>query len=162
MRNPDMSFIQQKVNSIGTALFFCGNNSPLPFSTYIITALKTDEQGCIWFFISRGSDQQLHSAAAFGVQLEFYRKGYPEIVKINGKASIIDAGAKMRELMGTSMCLNDDALSGILLIKVQIETATCKELKTKPARQPLIELGLWVKWSLHRMHLPWHPSPAVS
>ena len=117
MQNPDISFIQLKIANIGTALFYCGANSQLPFSTYIITALKLDEDGCVWFFISSGPDKQINIIRPFEAQLEFYRKGYPFFMKIEGQASIADTKEKMQDLMGKGILLPEETLSGILLKK---------------------------------------------
>ena len=162
MQNPDISFIQLKIARIGTALFYCGPNSQLSFSTYIITALKIDEDGCVWFFISRGLHEQTNNIRPFEVQLEFYRKGCPFFMKIAGQASIADPKEKMQDLMGKGFSLQGETLSGILLVKVKMEKVVYKELKQQKSFQPINSLPLWLKNLLYPVQLPWQPSPAVS
>ena len=162
MQNPDISFIQLKIANIGTALFYCGTNSQLPFSTYIITALKLDEDGCVWFFISRGPDKQINNIRPFEAQLEFYRKGYPFFMKIEGQASIADTKEKMQDLMGKGILLPEETLSGILLIKVKMGKVVYKELKQQQSFQPKHSLSVWLKNLLHPVQSPWQPTPAVS
>jgi len=56
MQSPDLAFVQLKIVEIRTA-FFCGNNAILRLPTYIISALKTNENHLIWFFIRAGWSQ---------------------------------------------------------------------------------------------------------
>lgn len=147
MGNPDLSLLQLKIANIGTALFFCGDNNFLPFSAYIVTALRTDDDGCIWFLINRSWDKPVTYDSLFPVGLEFYRKGYPFTLKIDGDASLIKNKAVMQELMGKSIRLNDEAFSGVLLVKVKIKHADYKELVThKPFRPLQHSLSLLKNW----------------
>jgi hypothetical protein len=161
MQNPDISFIQLKLTNIGTALFYCGSNSHLPFSAYIITALKIDKDGYIWFVISKGPQEQIDDMNMFEVQLEFYRKGYPFFMKIDGQASVADAKEKMQDLMGKGIHIQEETLSCILLIKVKIEKVIYKELRLQKSFQPLNSLSVWLKNILHPEQISWHPSPAI-
>ena len=129
MENPDLSLLQLKIANIGTALFFCGDNNCLPFCAYIIIALRTDEDGCIWFLISRGWDKPVSYDTLFPVNLELYRKGYPFTLKIEGDASIVNDKSAMQDLMGKSIRLTNEAFSGVLLVKVKIKRAEYKELQ---------------------------------
>jgi hypothetical protein len=137
MENPDLSLLQLKIANIGTALFFCGDNNCLPFSAYIITALRTDEEGCIWFLISRGWNKPVSYDTLFPVSLEFYRKGYPFTLKIEGDAGIVNDKTVMQDLMGKSIRLNDEAFYGVLLVKVKIKHSEYKELQAHKSFRPL-------------------------
>jgi hypothetical protein len=128
MENPDLSFLQLKIANIGTALFFCGANSLLPFRAYIITALKTDSEGCIWFFISRAWNTPVTYGVNFPASLEFYRKGYPFSLRIEGDGQLENKTAVLQELMGKSVSVKEEALAGVLLVKVKIQNAIYKEL----------------------------------
>lgn len=162
MQNPDISFIQLQIAKIGTALFYSGENSQLPFSTYIITALKIDEDGYVWFFINRGMNEQKTDSRPFEAQLEFYRKGYPFFMKIEGEAFIADAREKMDDIMGKGVRLQEETLSGILLVKVKVEKVVYKELKEQKTFQPLTSLSSWFKNILHPAPAQWQTSAAVS
>jgi hypothetical protein len=161
MQNPDISFIQLKLTNIGTALFYCGPNSQLPFSTYIITALKIDEGGGIWFFISKGLHEQINDKRPSEAQLEFYRKGYPFFMKINGQASVADTKEKMQDLIGKGISLQEETLSRILLINVKIEKVIYKELRLQKSFQPLNNLSVWLKNIIHPVQTSWQPSATI-
>jgi hypothetical protein len=159
--HPDLPFIQLKINAIATALFFCSGDAPLPFSAYVVTALKMDDEGCIWFFVRRGPYENIVFGKAFDAELEFYRKGYPWLVKVFGVGTVEYAEPKAQELIGTSICLNQLMLSGILLVKVKMENASYRELKVfSPIRFVANSVDRYRKM-IHRIRGQWQSSPVV-
>jgi hypothetical protein len=156
MQTPDTSFLQARIASIGTALFFSENKYMLPFPAYIITALKTDEEGYIWFFISRNWNKTVTYDLPFRTNLEFYRKGYPFSLKIEGDASLVNdkeiMQGFMQNLLGKSVPVKEDAISGVLLVKVKIEKATYKELVARKPYKPFYNV-------LSAIKNVWYPSP---
>lgn len=162
MQTSDLSFLQVKTMNIGTALFFCGNNYILPFPAYIITALKTDDQGYIWFFISRNWNKTVFYDVTFSADLEFYRKGCPSSLKIKGTASLVnDKDAMqnfMQDLLGKSVPVKEEALSGVLLVKVKIEKAYYKELAERRPFKPLQQIISMVKNVWYPAHTLLQPS----
>ena len=58
---PDSSiqFLQDKIEDLRSALFFSLSNAVLKMPTTIVTTLKVDDAGQIWFFVNRPA-QFLH------------------------------------------------------------------------------------------------------
>jgi len=162
MQNPDISFVQLKLANIGTALFYCSDGCQLPFTTYIITALKVDQDGFVWFFINKGNQEQPADVRPFAAQLEFFKKGYPFFMKIEGQASIENVKEKMDDLMGKGIQLRDEAMAGILLVKVKIEKVDYKELKQQKTFPAWQQLTGWCKNLLHHGSPQWQVTPAIS
>lgn len=162
MQNRDISFVQLKLANIGTALFYCGEGCQLPFNTYIITALKVDNDGYVWFFINRSIQQEEGPIRPFDAQLEFYRKGCPFSMKIDGRATVVDAREKMQDLIGKGISLNEETLNGIILIKVKIEKVAYKELKEQKSFQPLDSVANWFKNILHPAPAAWQTTAGLS
>ncbi|HTL07244.1 MAG TPA: hypothetical protein VL307_03265 [Chitinophagaceae bacterium] len=162
MQNPDISFIQLKLANIGTALFYCGDGCQLPFTTYIITALKVDQDGFVWFFINKGNQEHPAHIKPFAAHLEFFKKGYPFFMGIKGQASIESVKEKMDDLMGKGIQLSEEALAGILLVKVKIEKVDYKELKQQKALPSWQQLTGWCKHLLHPAAPQWQVNPAIS
>jgi hypothetical protein len=128
---PDHSFLHAKIMSIGTALFFC-EDDVLPFPAYIVTALKVDSECNIWFFISRNWNKTVAYDRIVPASLDFYRKGQPFSITVKGKASLVNDRDMMlqfmQDLLGKSIPVNEEAIAGVLLVKVKIEHTACKEL----------------------------------
>ena len=120
--------------NIGTALFFCEDKYMLPYSAYIVTALKTDESGNIWFFISRSWNKMVSYDRCSNATMEFYKKGHPFSLSIDGTAELVDNADMvhefMQEMLGKSLPVKEDVTEGVLLVKVKVATATYKELAT--------------------------------
>lgn len=161
MQASDISFVQTQITRIGTALFFCDHDSRLNFPAYIITALKTDDAGEIWFFISRAGENPAMQHAPFGAHLEFYRKGYPFFMRIGGLATVENAAGCIQDLMGKSFRVPEEVLDDVLLVKVKMASVDFKELN--PEKEPLLlQVSQW--WKQLRAwlgHWRQHPTPAV-
>jgi general stress protein 26 len=150
------SFLHTKIMSIGTALFFC-EQDVLPFPAYIITALKVDEMDNIWFFISRNWNKTVSYNRTAPVNLEFYRKGYPFSITVKGKASLVNDREMMQQfmqdLLGKSVPVKEEAIAGILLVKVNIEQADFKELVARKTVHPFRNLLTGIKnWRYPGQH----------
>ncbi len=162
MQHPDLSFLQAKIASIGTALFFCENKYMLPYPAYIIRALKTDDQGYIWFFISRNGNEKLSYDALFPADLEFYRKGFPYVLKIGGQASLVNDKEMtdhfMQDLFGKTISIKEEAISGVLLVKVKIQNAASKELVTRKPFNPFHNISFLLKNLWYPAHTQLQPS----
>jgi hypothetical protein len=126
MKNPDLRFIQSKIAEIRTALFFCSNNTVLPLAAYIVRAIKTNENNFIWFSISTGWDNNVLHQGLFPGKLEFYRKGYPFTLKIEGDVKLISGKTAVQDVM--PFTLMDDDYTRVLLVSVKINRVIYKEL----------------------------------
>ena len=85
----DLQFLQQKIQDLKNALFFSQNTSLLRISTTIVSVIKVDELGQMWFFVPRPK-QALHEFdREFPVRLEFFKKGREYFLHVSGKAFIV-------------------------------------------------------------------------
>ena len=51
--NQQLNFLQEKIQEIGSAIFFNLSDSVLKLPTSIVTTLKVDDYGYVWFFIQK-------------------------------------------------------------------------------------------------------------
>lgn len=109
----DLQFLQQKILELKNALFFSQNTSLLRIGTTIVSVIKVDELGQMWFFVPRPK-QALHEFdQEFPVRLEFFRKGMGFFLHVSGKAFIVTDPEEInglvhediRELTGSDMVL---------------------------------------------------------
>lgn len=162
MQNPDLPFVQLKIAEIRTALFFCGNNTMLPLPAYIISAIKTNENDLIWFFISKGCNNYIFYQGLFFVKLEFYRKGHPFTLKIEGNAKLIQNKTDMQDLMAVPLI--EEVYNDVLLVRVKIQRVIYKDLISARRFNPVQSVYYFMKKMLHahpgRKHrgVKWQPS----
>ena len=51
--NQQLNFLQEKIREIGSAIFFNQSDSVLKLPTSIVSTLKVDDYGFVWFFIQK-------------------------------------------------------------------------------------------------------------
>lgn len=133
VNDKNLGFIQQKINMIRSALFFNAHPKDNFSATSIISALRMDENGGIWFFLN--NDVYLQSNEEdFPARLSFYRKGIPFSVNIDGKASIVRDLRHISELTGINLNCCSQISDKILLVKVKVHSAEYREWQTGKAR----------------------------
>src|ERR1700694_4468700 len=99
MNQNNLGFLQEKIHELRSALFFNTGNAVLKFPTCIITALKVDEAGQVWFFVNP-PEQCLHEFdKEFPARLDFFRKGKQFYLQITGKAFIVTDPVELNGIM---------------------------------------------------------------
>jgi general stress protein 26 len=86
----NLKFLMQKTQEIKIALFKAEISSLLRLPNNIITTLKTDSDGNIWFFTSCNGNYAKNIDKSFYAYLEYYQKGTDSRLRISGKASICE------------------------------------------------------------------------
>lgn len=122
MLNPsDMHFLQNKIQELKSALFFSQNTALLRIATAIISVLKVDELGQMWFFIPK-PQQALHEFdREFPVRMQFFRKGKKFFLHIWGKAFIVTDPEEVNNLVFDD--IRELARNNQVLIKVKMMQA---------------------------------------
>jgi general stress protein 26 len=117
----DLRFLQEKIQDLKHALFFSQNTSVLRIATTIISVLKVDELGQMWFFVSR-PQQALHEFdREFPVKLEFFKKGKDFFLHVSGKAFIVTDPEEFNGLVHDD--IKELAGANVVLIRVQMMKA---------------------------------------
>src|SRR5579872_6692679 len=117
----NLPFLQKKIQELKNALFFSQNSSLLRMATTIVTILKVDELGQLWFFVPR-PQQALHEFdREFPVKLEFFRKGTGYYLHITGKAYIVNDPEEVNSLLFED--LKKQISGNMVLIKVKMGRA---------------------------------------
>ena len=162
MLNPDLNFVQSKIADIRTALFFCGSNTILPFPAYIVSAIKTNENDLICFFVITCWDNNVFYQGLFPGKLEFYRKGYPFTLKIDGDVKLISGKTAMQDLL--PFPLIDEVYNGVLLVSVKIQRVIYNELISTRKFNPVQRVYSFMKKMLRSLpgrkysQVKWQPS----
>jgi len=117
-------FLKEKINDIRSALFFSQNNDIIKMPTSIITVLRVDDQGYIWFFVNRPQQYLDAFEKEFPARLDFFRKGKSYFLQVTGKAFIVDEkDIAVDELSDVSKYIKDSAMHELVLMKVKMMNA---------------------------------------
>ena len=117
----DLNFLRGKIQELRNALFFSQNSSLLRIATTIVSIMKVDDLGQIWFFVPRPS-QALHEFdREFPVKLEFFRKGKSFFLHLTGKAFIVTDPEEINSLVYED--IRERVADHMVLIKVKMTKA---------------------------------------
>ncbi len=152
----DIKFLKERIEELRSALFFSLSDSLLKMPTTIVSTLKVDEVGQIWFMIPRPA-QALHQFdKEFPARLDYFQKGKQFYIKINGKASIVDDPEDINSIISLSEDVKELALHKMVLVKVKMLHADYYEKEIKPV-SPIQQLrNLYHKW-FHDQQPGWRP-----
>lgn len=126
-----LNFFREKIQELRSALFFNTSNAVLKLPPCIITTLKVDEAGQVWFFVGRPG-QYLHEFdREFPAKLNFFRKGKPFFLNLTGKAFIVSDPEELNELISVDDDVKKKAMANMVLIKFKITNVLYDE---RPAR----------------------------
>lgn len=131
----DISFLQDKIQGIGSALFYNLSSGVLKFPTSIITVLKVDEAANIWFFANRPEQDLQVFDREFPVRMQFYRKGKGYHLQITGRAYIVDDPEEVYGLVSLSEEMKERAFRELVLVKVEINNVAYYEYGKRFARR---------------------------
>lgn len=121
------SLLEEKISDLRSALFFSLSDAVLKMPNAIITALKVDEVGQIWFFVNRPMQNIQEFDKEFPAQLDFFKKGKNFYVKIMGKARIVNDPEELNGLISLSDEVKAKAMDQLVLVKVKIQTVEYRD-----------------------------------
>jgi general stress protein 26 len=122
-----LNFFREKIQELRSALFFNTSNAVLKLPPCIISTLKVDEAGQVWFFVNRPG-QYLHEFdKEFPAKLNFFRKGKRFFLNLVGKAFIISDPEELNEIISVSEDDKQKAMANMVLIKFKIINAQYEE-----------------------------------
>jgi Pyridoxamine 5'-phosphate oxidase like len=127
-----LPFLQEKISDLRSALFFSLSDAVLKMPTTIVTALRVDEVGQVWFFINRPMQNLQEFDREFPARLEFFKKGKSFYLKILGKACIVNDPEEVNGLVSVPEEVKSKAMSQLVLVKVKIQSAEYRD-NTSPA-----------------------------
>ncbi len=152
----NLKFIRERIYEIRSALIYSMSNSLIKLPTSIVTALNVDEDGQIWFLISRPLRHLNEQENEFPAKLQFYRKGKPFYMHVTGAAQIVNSEFMVNKLIEAKQNIKDVAMGHLALMKMKINGVDYYEnIPEKKAKNPV--------QSLLRQFYQWlfEPTPAL-
>ncbi len=118
LNQSDLRFLQEKIQDLKNALFFAQNTSLLRIATTIVSVLKVDEMGQMWFFVPRPQQTLNEFDQEFPVRLEFFKKGRQFFLHVSGKAFIVTDPEEINGLVHED--IREQVDSHMVLIRVNM------------------------------------------
>jgi hypothetical protein len=118
--NQQLNFLQEKIQEIGSAIFFNLSDSVLKLPTSIVNTLKVDDYGFVWFFIQRPRQNLKEFETEFPVRLDFFRKGKSYYLQVFGKGWVVTDPEEVNFSVDLSEDMKQMAMKDMVLVKVKI------------------------------------------
>jgi hypothetical protein len=116
----NLPLIREKIDLIRSALFSNGGSGELKYNRCIISAIKVDEGGSIWFLINRNGWRGFSGDLCFPASLSFYRKGISHSLFISGNAEVISNENIIRHALTAADDERRLDIEELLLVKLSI------------------------------------------
>ena len=120
--NQQLTFLQERIKEIGSAIFFNLSDSVLKLPTSIVNSLTVDDYGFVWFYIQRPRQDLREFEKEFPVRLDFFRKGANYFLQVMGKAWIVSDPEEINILEET-LPAEKKTNENMVLVKVKIQRA---------------------------------------
>lgn len=145
-----LSFLQEKIRQIGSAIFFNESDSVLKLPTSLVSTLKVDDYGYVWFMIQKPRQDLKEFEQDFPVRLDFFKKGTHGFLQVRGKGWVVNDPEEMNALEGLPMNARQLALQHMVLVKVKMSRADYFEprpAKTSWWKQAAGNVTAWFRHS---------------
>lgn len=154
-----LHFIQEKISELQNAVMYSMSKSLVRLPNDIVTYVKVDEEGQLWFLSHCPSHYLSECEQVFPARLHFFRKGVDFFVEVSGKATIVDKISFLGGAAGTKDINND---KDAVLIRMTMSNIEYREPHAKKAKTKLeLVAEKSYKWILRAATGFSHTSAAV-
>ena len=89
-QDTNLQFIREKINQVRSAIMYSYSDDVIRLPNNIVSAVKVDEEGQLWFVCARPAYVPEQYPSSFPARLHFYRKGKFFHIEVSGPAWIVN------------------------------------------------------------------------
>jgi len=130
----NLDFLRARIYEIKSALFGDSDKSDFKIPTSIISVLKVDNDGNLWFLINQPEYHIACYGFSFPANLSFYRKGVNFSLSVQGMASVVLDTSIINEITGVDEAEQKARMENLLLMKVGMQYVNYCEWAVRPPR----------------------------
>ena len=157
-----LGFLQEKIEEIGSAIFYNLSESVLKFPTSIVTSLKVDEYGFVWFCVQKPRQQLTQFEQEFPVKLDFYKKGAGYFLQVEGRGFVVSDPEEMNASGTLPEEIKKLANNTVAIVKVKIQKADYFETRTAAKtswwQQAFSTISTWFRNNQYRPDNTYSPA----
>jgi hypothetical protein len=124
------SFLQERIEEIGSAIFYNQSEAVLKLPTSIVKTIKVDDYGFVWFFVQKPRQRLSEFEQEFPVKLDFYKKGAGCFLQVIGKGFVVTDPEELNSFVDLPEEQKKQANGTVALVKVKIQEAKYYETKS--------------------------------
>lgn len=87
----NLQFIRERINEVRSAIMYSYSDDVIKLPNNIVSAVKVDEEGQLWFVCDRPAYMPEYYPSSFPARLHFYRKGKFFHIEVSGPATIVNS-----------------------------------------------------------------------
>ncbi len=131
MQNEQLTFLQDKIQQIGSAIFFNLSDSVSKLPTSIVNTVKVDDYGYVWFFVKKPNSQLKEFETEFPVRLDYFKKGSDCFLQVTGKGWSVTDPEELSAFFELATESTPTDLKDMVLVKVKMLKADYYETQTR-------------------------------
>jgi len=89
-KDTNLQFIREKIHEVRNAIMYSSGDELIRLPNNIVSAVKVDEEGQLWFVCDRSCYLPEQYPSSFPARLHFYRKGKFFHIEVSGPARIVN------------------------------------------------------------------------
>lgn len=155
----NLEFIRTRIYEIRTALLYSLSDKLITVPNSLISVLKVDDKGQIWFLMNRPQLKMERSEQKFPARLQFYKKGTPYHMAITGHACMVEEIAALNHLFNGARTVRKVASNNLVVVKLKMESVEYHEQVT--AKKPKNALSKMLQSLYASLFVPSHSYQAV-
>ena len=124
--NQQLYFLKEKIQDLGSAIFFNLSESVLKLPTSIVEIVKVDDYGFVWFYVQKPKQDLREFDKEFPVRMDFYRKGKSYFLQVEGKAWVVNDPEEINSLEYLTI-EEKKKMDEMVLVKVKMHKAEYHE-----------------------------------
>lgn len=129
--NQQLHFLQEKIQQIGSAIFFNLSDSVLKLPTSVVTSLRVDDYGFVWFFVKKPNQHIQEFDQEFPVRMDFFKKGVDCFLQVSGKGWVVTDPEDLNSFAELFGEFDASVLTESVLVKVKMLKAEYYETPSR-------------------------------
>lgn len=154
----NLQFIKDRICEVRTAIMYNVSDDLVKIPNNIITVIKVDDEGQLWFVCRHPGVQVKECVDAFPVRLHFYRKGVDFHMEISGKATILNKAYYVLD----GDFGNNQYLKSVLMKLNMLSIEYTEPMAKNPSGKLETILRNGYKWLLKTAALPRHDASVLT
>jgi general stress protein 26 len=160
--NQQLSFLQERIKEIGSAIFYNQSESVLKLPTSIVTSLIVDDYGFVWFCVQKPSQHLNEFEQEFPAKLDFYKKGKGYFLQVEGKAFVVTDPEELNAYVTLPEDIKKLTTDTLALVKVKIQKAEYYETRSSARnswwQQAFSSITTWFRHNQYRPDNTYYPA----
>ena len=144
VNDTNLQFIREKITQLRSAVMYDASNGLVKLGNDVVTALRVDDEGHLWFVTNNPSHRIEECEQCFPARLCFYRKGIQFTMEISGRATIVNDSYSYDTVSDPRPKNSNKVLVKLAMINIEYTEPHAKRPKSK------VEMVLenWYTWFL--------------